>query len=409
MIVLVSIGLQAGIVSAQSGGPYDLSHNVIASGGEQSTGGTLKVVGTIGQPVAGTVSTGSPYSLRGGFWSAPPLTPTAAPATISGQVTTAEGNPLGGVTVRLNGSRSARTITDANGQFRFHNVDTHAFYTVTPALVNYNFVPGSRSFSLLANMSDATFTAMVHPTQNANPLDTPEFFVRQHYLDFLGREPDESGFNFWSDQIYECGADTNCIERRRENVSAAYFLSIEFQQTGGLVAGLYRTSFGRGPLYAEFMPDIAVVGRSVVVGNDGWQQRLAANKQAFIEAFVQRAPFRAVYDNLGNSGFVDELIAHTGISFTPSERDELVSGLGNNTLTRAAVLLRIAEDGRFVNAKRNETFVMMEYFGYLRRDPDESGYQFWLQKLNQFNGNFEHAEMVKAFIISSEYRMRFRR
>ena len=51
---------------------------------------------------------------------------------------------------------------------------------------------------------------------------------------------------------------------------------------------------------------------------------------------------------------------------------------------------------------------MMEYFGYLRRDPDESGYQFWLNKLNQFDGNFERAEMVKAFIVSGEYRGRFR-
>jgi hypothetical protein len=52
---------------------------------------------------------------------------------------------------------------------------------------------------------------------------------------------------------------------------------------------------------------------------------------------------------------------------------------------------------------------MMEYFGYLRRDPDESGYQFWLNKLNQFGGNFEQAEMVKAFITSGEYRQRFAR
>jgi hypothetical protein len=77
------------------------------------------------------------------------------------------------------------------------------------------------------------------------------------------------------------------------------------------------------------------------------------------------------------------------------------------TLTRAGVLQRIAEDERFVEAKSNEAFVLMEYFGYLRRDPDESGYQFWLNKLNQFGGNFEQAEMVKAFIVSSEYRGRF--
>jgi hypothetical protein len=85
-----------------------------------------------------------------------------------------------------------------------------------------------------------------------------------------------------------------------------------------------------------------------------------------------------------------------------------VNGLTSGTSTRANVLRQIAENERFVNAKRNEMFVMMEYFGYLRRDPDASGYQFWLNKLNQFGGNFEQAEMVKAFIVSDEYRARFR-
>jgi hypothetical protein len=66
------------------------------------------------------------------------------------------------------------------------------------------------------------------------------------------------------------------------------------------------------------------------------------------------------------------------------------------------------ENEGFTQAKRNATFVMMQYFGYLRRDPDASGYAFWLNKLNQFNGNFEQAEMVKAFIVSGEYRDRFR-
>jgi hypothetical protein len=76
-------------------------------------------------------------------------------------------------------------------------------------------------------------------------------------------------------------------------------------------------------------------------------------------------------------------------------------------LTRAGALRQVVENEGFVQAKSNQMFVMMEYFGYLRRDPDESGYAFWLNKLNQFGGNFEQAEMVKAFIRSGEYRQRF--
>ncbi|MCA1607659.1 MAG: DUF4214 domain-containing protein, partial [Acidobacteria bacterium] len=176
---------------------------------------------------------------------------------------------------------------------------------------------------------------------------------------------------------------------------------------GGLVDGLYRASYGRAPLYAEFIPDTRAVAQNVIVGREDWMQRLAANKRAFLNAWMQRAAFRAVYDVLTNEGYVDTLISHTGVNFSQGERDALVNSLNSGTSTRADLLLQIAEDDRFTKAKRNETFVMMEYFGYLRRDPDAVGYQFWLDKLNHFGGNFEQAEMVKAFINSSEYRERF--
>ena len=150
---------------------------------------------------------------------------------------------------------------------------------------------------------------------------------------------------------------------------------------------------------------LAVVARDVVVGRTGWAQLLEANKQAFVAAWVERADFRAAYDGLANDAFVDALISHTG-GFN-GDRSALVSGLNGGSLTRAAVLRQVVENEGFVNAKHNEMFVMMEYFGYLRRDPDAGGYQFWLNKLNQFDGNFEQAEMVKAFIVSGEYRDRF--
>ena len=310
--------------------------------------------------------------------------------------------------MNLGGTQNRKTITDADGNYRFAGVQTLGFYTVTPSRVNYSFSPAQTSFSQQGNRTEAMFTGS--PVNNAvNPLNTPEFFVRQHYLDFLGREPDESGFNFWSDQIRSCGGDTACIERRTINVSAAYFLSVEFQNTGGFVDGLYRASLGRAPLFSEFMPDTRTVGQDVVVGLGDWEGTLRRNKQAFVAAWVERAVFRAAYDPLSNDRFVAELISHTGVSFSQSERDALVSGLGDGTLSRADVLRTIVENESFLSARRNEAFVMMEYFGYLRRDPDASGYAFWLNKLSEFNGNFENAEMVKAFINSGEYRARFPR
>jgi hypothetical protein len=332
--------------------------------------------------------------------------PTAANGLINGRITTAEGAGIAGTVINLSGSQTRKTITDANGNYHFDNVETNGFYSVAPAHVNFAFSPFERSFSQLGNSTEAAFTGA--PISGENPLDTPEYFVRQHYLDFLGREPDEGGFNFWSDQILDCGNDFACLERRTINVSAAYFLSIEFQETGVFVDGLYRASYGRAPMYVEFMPDTATLARDVIVGQPGWQDLLATNKQEFLDAWVQRAAFRAAHDNLSAASYVEALISHTGVSFTDGERAALVSGLTDGTLTRAGVLQRVAQNELFVKAKFNDAFVRMQYFGYLRREPDDSGFHFWLNKLNEFDGNFERAEMVKAFLVSGEYRERFR-
>jgi uncharacterized repeat protein (TIGR01451 family) len=334
--------------------------------------------------------------------------PTATGSEVAGTIVDDQDKPIEGVTINLSGSDSRKTITDASGRYSFADVTGNGFFNVTPSRVNYEFTPAMRSFSQIGQSTEAIFTA-ISTGQKENPIDTADYFVRQHYLDFLGREPDEAGFTFWTDQILVCGGDAECIDQRRENVSAAYFLSIELQQTLSLVDGAYRASYGRRPSFAEFMPDAAVVARNVIVGRGDWIQQLANNKEAFVADFVNRPAFRAAYGGMDNSSFVDTLISYTDVAFTVAERDALVSGLGTGQMTRAAALRSIAENSRFVSAKRNEAFVMMEYFGYLRRDPDAGGFQFWLDKLNQFNGNFEQAEMVRAFIVSTEYRERFPR
>ena len=90
-----------------------------------------------------------------------------------------------------------------------------------------------------------------------------------------------------------------------------------------------------------------------------------------------------------------------------------MTDLSTNAKTRAQVLRAVAEHQNLIDSEFNRAFVLMEYFGYFRRNPndlpdsDYTGYDFWLTKLNQFNGNFVNAEMVKAFISSGEYRQRF--
>ena len=240
----------------------------------------------------------------------------------------------------------------------------------------------------------------------ANPIDFPSYMVRQQYVDFLNREPDQSGDDFWSNEITSCGTDIRCLEVKRINVSAAFFLSIEFQETGYYVYRLYKSSYGRVPVLQEFLPDNASVDSGLIVGETGWEAKLAGNKQAFVQDWVQRSEFQARYSGLTNEQFVDTLIANAGVTITPAERDDLVQDLVNGQ-SRAYVLAKLVENPTVAREEFNSAFVLMQYFGYLGRDPDSAGFNFWLNKLNRFDGNFVNAEMVKAFLSSAEYRHRF--
>jgi outer membrane protein assembly factor BamB len=263
-----------------------------------------------------------------------------------------------------------------------------------------------------------------------NPIDQADFFVKQHYLDFLNRQPDPSGLAFWTNEITSCGSDQTCIDAKRVNVSAAYFLSIEFQQTGYLVERIYKSAYGDAignstfggahqlpvPIIRlnEFLPDTQAIGQGVVVGQGNWQQQIENNKQAFTAEFVQRTRFTTAFPNTMTAAqFVDTLNTNAGSPLSQAERGQLVSDLSTNAKTRAQVLRAVAEDPDLNSAESNRAFVLMQYFGYLRRNPndpsdtDYTGYDFWLTKLNQFNGSFVNAEMVKAFIVSGEYRGRF--
>ena len=464
--------------------------------------------------------------------------------------------------------------------------------TIRILIVDDNFVEGDETVDLaLSNPTGAGVglgspnTAELRITDNdavaptTNPIDDAQFFVRQHYLDFLNREPDTSGFNFWVDQITSCGADAACRELKRVNVSAAFFLSIEFQKTGLETYLTHRAAFGPTAvgtvsnvpvLYGTFARDTQALQKDYVVGQPGADAQLEANTQAYFNDFVTRPDFVNKYPaTLTNAQYVDALLTSAGLStsnfivnitnsqenpptnptltgggfrsasfgtatfslngaetaltfsatvnnidFTGSQssdtndnlvnahihagatvapgvngpvvwgfigtpfndnnpndqvvtpfgsavggtvsgkwdapegnsttltaqltnikegrayinfhttqfaggelrgnfpvmgsfRDSLLAGLNGGTETRATVLRKVAEAPYLNQREFNAAFVLMEYFGYLRRDPDQSGYNFWLNKLNQFGGNFVNSDMVKAFITSSEYRQRF--
>jgi hypothetical protein len=269
---------------------------------------------------------------------------------------------------------------------------------------------GDYSIRMQANSGEVAYLAgglTVDPgvnTATPNPDDDAQFFVRQHYRDFLGRDPDQAGLEYWTSQIAQCGADADCIHSRRLEVSAAFFIETEFQETGSFVYRLFKSALGRRPNFAEFLAD-----RSQIVSGSN----LEGSKQAFARALVQRSEFAREFPaTMDADQFVDTLLAsvsqHSGVDLAAQRATLLRLYDGTNT-GRAAIIREVAENASFARAEYDRAFVLMQYFGYLRRDPDQRGYEFWLNVLDNKlpNDTSAHRAMVCAFISSTEYQSRF--
>jgi len=265
-------------------------------------------------------------------------------------------------------------------------------------------------------------------------INDADFFVNQQYVDFLGRFPDQDGLNFWQSKITACGNTPSCIDFERANTSGAFFLSIEFQETGYLVYRMYKAAYGDADGSAiinntptaikvpvirrqEFLPDMNQIRNGVQVGIGNWAQQLEANKTAFAADFVQRSRFTSAYPaSFTADEFVTKLDNSAGNVLSASEKSSLIATLGatpNDVAKRAQVLRAVAENNTLKINENNRAFVVRQYCGYLRRnvnegtDNDFSGWKFWLDKLNAHGGDFHSAEMVKAFIVAGEYLNRF--
>lgn len=296
---------------------------------------------------------------------------------------------------------------------------------VSIPLTDSGTVRSNRSFTvtLSDNEGNATFIGGIRQTtvtvldrdsvpRPKSPIDDTAYFVRQHYVDFLNREPDADGLAFWTNEIESCGADAQCREVKRINVSAAFYLSIEFQETGFF---FYRFNL-LNPYPTDDTPFLATlravreIGQGVQVGQPGWEDRLKGNKLAFVQRYYDDDRLVLSFGRT-NAEWIDLLFQYvkmyTGIDLSPARHDALIADLDNGTETRPTAFVKVLDDPDLKNAVFTQVFVLMQYYGYLRRDPDPDGFNFWLNKLNQFKGDFIGAEMVKAFITSSEYRGRF--
>ncbi|HEY0003648.1 MAG TPA: Calx-beta domain-containing protein, partial [Pyrinomonadaceae bacterium] len=358
--------------------------------------------------------------------------PTTGPAFQFDASSYQAGEDDGSITINV--SRSGDASAAASVNYATSNGTASERGDYITALGTIDFAPGeiSRSFSILltddlyvensetVNLAlsnptggvslgnQSTALLIIHDNETAepttNPADQPEFFVRQHYLDFLNREPDPGGLAYWTSQIASCGNNAFCLLQRKIGVSAAFFVETEFQQTGFFIHRMYRAGLGQRPSYLEFMAD-----RSRL--NEG--PNLNAEKEAYAAEFVRRSPFVNKYlQNTTPESFVDALLLTvkntSGVDLS-GKRGELLGEYnagGDQSQSRARVLRKLIEYAEYIEVEYNRAFVLAQYFGYLRRDPDEGGYLFWLNVLNNKEpGNYRG--MVCSFITSGEYQDRF--
>lgn len=236
-------------------------------------------------------------------------------------------------------------------------------------------------------------------TNKVITVDDIDFFVQQQYLDFLGRFPDHDGFTNWFNTLNQCPdggfGEFAHPECDRIHVSAGFVQSYEFQGRGDWLLRVSQVGLDRRMTYSEFVPALHQIGGS----NTAAQEEAA--KVAYLNALVQTTEFKNRYDSLSNSAFLDALESNAEVTINKSQ---YLAELNGGT-SRARVLREIVELQTVFDKFLIRGFVTMEYFGYLRRDPDTIGYKNWVDTLTADPSNYRH--MIFGFIYSDEYRNRF--
>jgi hypothetical protein len=300
----------------------------------------------------------------------------------------------------------------------------------TIPLINDVHVEGNETLQLvLRNPQGATIGTQATATLTiidddanvsaTNPINQTPFFVRQQYLDFLSREP-EAG-EPWSRVLNNCPNVNNLDPRSpsaecdRILVSFSFFGSPEFRLKGFFVFLHYKASFGSAanpnyvPTYEQIVPDLRRVTGATA-------EEVFAKRLQFTAEWVGRPEFVSAYPaTLAAAAFVDRLLSNVGATLTTADsasgvtRNSLVADLEAGRRTRADVLRLIVESNEATAVQFSRAFVAIQYYGYLRRTPEPTGYQSWLNVINNQNEDAatRNRTMINGFMNSAEYRLRF--
>jgi hypothetical protein len=291
--------------------------------------------------------------------------------------------------------------------------DGYAESAETFNVVLSNSMGGPLGVTASVTITDNDVAGAPNPIITAGPATYP-FFVRQQYLDFLSREPEPS--EPWTAVLNRCpnihtppSAVTDCD---RIAVSGAFFRSPENSIKGFYVFRFYKVAFNRLPQYGEIVVDMSFVSGAT-------EAEVYARKAQLATAFAARPEFTNAYSSKTNAEYVAALLARYQLATvrTPNPADpdgatkinlssaDLLNSLNAGTLTRVQVLRAIADSDQVGAAEFNSAFVAAQYYGYLRRTPEDSGHQAWLRVINQDPNNVRI--MVNGFLNSTEYRLRF--
>ena len=272
-------------------------------------------------------------------------------------------------------------------------------------------ITNGTTVAVVNNSTGATILAGVFGAivPAANPLEDGNFFVRQQYLDFLNRAPEQGGLDAWLGVFNKCpnnGYGSTNPECDRVQISSGFYRSPEFSGRGYFIYRFYNAVLGRRPLYAEFMPDMARLGTPQTAAE------LEASRVAFVLEFMSRPEFNALYGGLTNAAhaeaFVSKLEKTANVRL--ANHAQLVAEMSSGAKSAAQTLRAFIESAEVQNAFFYRGFVTMQYFGYLRRDPEQSGFEAWVNVLTNGNGAVQPGDyrtLIFGFLHSNEYRNRF--
>lgn len=315
-----------------------------------------------------------------------------------------EGQPSGAI----RGVATSRCdYTTAYGTLQFAPNET--FKQIAVNITNDAHAEGAETFSVsLRNPTGAalgaTTTAVVTIQDEdapgaSNPVADKRFFIRQHYLDFFGRNPMPGEIDGWVNAIkpdcgvgYEAPPNPECYDRLWVS-GKGFFESVEFYEKGYYAYRFYKL-LGRSslPRYRDFVPDMVSIANT----SD-------ATKNSFAQKFAARADYQTIYGNMSNDAFIDELARRTGL--TTLDWQTMKTELMFGAKQRPQILRQVVESREMQARERNEAYVVIHYFAYLRRDPAPGEIGIWRTKLDQ-NPN-EWRALSYGFVNATEHRNRF--